>query len=242
MFKKTVLVFLLIAFGGLFCSAETLNGGASFEYNKAANSKLENIKNSLPSLDKNFVEVYYSLDKNSLDLLNESEFKTKKHSGSPVFYTANTTLVPESYDISFSTGRKKTNVQNGETIKLLLKKYPNNKDVLLAYAIQLKNENSLDGALNITNKILNEEPDFALAHFLKGDILRSSEQFQEAVNEYLYTTQLNPYCADAYYNIAKILELLETPDLALDYYKMAYQINPNDTEIRDIIMEYYIDL
>lgn len=242
MFKKTIFVFLFMAFTGSFCFGETLNGGASFEYNKTSNLKLENIKKSLPSLDKNFVEVYYSLDGASLDLLKENEFRMKKQSSSPVFYTTNLTTAPESYDISFSTGRKKLNRQEGETIRLLLKKYPNNKDVLLAYAIQLKNENSFEAALNITNKILNEEPDFALAHFLKGDILRNNEQFQEAVNEYLYTAQLNPYCADAYYNIAKILELLDTPDLALDYYKMAYQINPNDTEIRDIIMEYYIDL
>ena len=68
------------------------------------------------------------------------------------------------------------------------------------------------------------------------------EKYKEAVDEYLYTTQINPYCADAYFNIAKILELLDDRELALDYYKTAYQVNPNDTEIRDIILERYIEL
>ena len=124
----------------------------------------------------------------------------------------------------------------------MLNKNPNNVELLYAYAIQLKNEKQFEDALSIVNKALEFNPDFALAHFLKGDILRNMEKYKEAVDEYLYTTQINPYCADAYFNIAKILELLDDRELALDYYKTAYQVNPNDTEIRDIILERYIEL
>lgn len=241
--QKNIILALLTMF--FFCNAsnaEVLNGQAIFSYDKNIDLKLENIEKTLPELNKRFIEVEYSISSKSLDLIKNEEFKVRKNSNRPVFYSPNSSIAPESYEISFSTGKKKTNGNDSETVKLLVQKYPQNKDILFAYAIQLKNDNNVDEALDIVNKIIEEEPNHMLAHFLRGNILRQKENFKEAVNEYIYTTQLNPYCADAYYNIAMILELLNHSDMALDYYKMAYQINPNDEEVRDIIMNNYIDL
>ena len=120
----------------------------------------------------------------------------------------------------------------------IYQKNPNNIEVIFACAIQLKNDNNLDLALSFANEAIEIDPDNALSHFLKGDILRKKEMFKEAADEYIYTTQINPYCADAYYNIAKILELLDDRELALDYYKTAYQVNPQDEELKNILMDY----
>lgn len=239
--KKIILSLILFSVCNI-SNAEVLNGQAVFNYDKNMDFKLENIQKTLPELNKKFIEVEYSIFSKPLDMISKEEYKVKKNTNKPIFYAPDSSIIPNNYEISFSTGKKKTNKDDGETIKLLVQKYPQNKDILFAYAIQLKNEAKIDKALDIVNKIIEEEPNHALAHFLKGDVLRQKEDFKEAVNEYIYTTQLNPYCADAYYNIAKILELLDNPDIALDYYKMAYQINPNDEEIKDIIMNNYIDL
>ncbi len=76
-----------------------------------------------------------------------------------------------------------------------------------------------------------------MGHFLKADILRMLGNFKEAAREYLATLEINPYCTDAYYNIAKMLEIYGKEDLALSYYQMAYVVSPNDLEIRNSILK-----
>ena len=61
--------------------------------------------------------------------------------------------------------------------------------------------------------------------------------FKEAAKEYSKTLEINPYCTDAYFNIAKMLEVSGNIDLAINYYEMAYNINPNDLEIRNQILK-----
>lgn len=239
MFRKIALLFMVL-FASNACFADVLKGGTTYNYNIENDTKFKKIEKPLSALEKKFVEVDYLIYPSQLDMLNQDDIKTSKTSNP--FYSPNTPDVPKSYEISFSTGHIKANREKIETLKLLVQQYPNNKDVLFAYAIQLKNENNLEKALIIVNKIIDDEPNHVLAHFLKGDILRQKNMFQDAVNEYIHTAQLNPYCADAYYNIARIFEILDVPDVALDYYKMAYKINPNDAEIRNIIMENYKDL
>lgn len=236
--NKKFLIFCLILLS-LPSFADTMKGGVSYDFDSSIDTK--KIQNQLPKLEKDFVDLNYSIDFKPLNLLSEDEMVIKKQPTYPIIKDG-PKYTPDNYEISLSTGRAKGNFDTSKNIELMLRQNPNNNELLYAYAIQLKNEKQLEKALNIVNKALENNPDFALAHFLKGDILRNMEKFKEAVEEYLYTTQINPYCADAYYNIAKILELLDDRELALDYYKTAYQINPNDTEIRDIILECYIEL
>ena len=219
--------------------AQTMKGGVSYDYNSSIN--VNEIQNKLPKIEKDFIDLNYSINFKPLNLLSEDEMIIKKLPTFPKI-KGGSTYIPDNYEISLSTGKAKGNFDSSSNLEILLKQNPNNNELLYAYAIQLKNEKQFEKALYIVNKALENNPDYALAHFLKGDILRNMEKYKEAVDEYLYTTQINPYCADAYYNIAKILELLDDRELALDYYKTAYQINPNDTEIRDIILEYYIEL
>lgn len=221
---------------------ERFNGGVSFDYERKTENEAFKIQKSLPSLEKDFIDLNYSIEYKPLNLLGADEVVIKKAPNALKVSYPNRLQSPDSYEISFSTGKTRGNIAPSNRLEYLLAQDPNNRELLFALSIQLKNENNLKEALLMADRALEVDPDFALAHFLRGDILRNLERFKEAVDEYIYTTQINPYCADAYYNIAKILELLDDRELALDYYKTAYQINPNDLEIRDIILKRYIDL
>lgn len=222
MFKKLLILFGILAFSN--CSyAEQIKGGVSLDY------------------QKKFAELNYSIELKPDNMLFAEEVLTKNNQKTKYIHT-NMEAVPDKYEISLSTGDIKGKTNKAEELRKMVQKNPNNKDLLFAYTIQLKNEKNFREALITADKILEIDSEHALAHFLKGDILRNMNKYKEAAEEYLYTTQLNPYCADAYFNIAKILELLNDRELALDYYRMAYQANPEDTEVRDIILDNYIDM
>lgn len=240
MYKKAI-ISAFIFFSLIHSSyAQTMNGGVSFDYRNFETKEIKKIQKSLPSLEKDFIDLNYSIEYKPLNLLGTDDFVKKFQPKNSIKFQENT--APSNYEISLSTGKATGNNNPSEQLYSLLKKNPNNKDLLFAYSIQLKNEKQLASALEIADRALKIDPEYALAHFLRGDILRNMGKYKEAVEEYIYTTQINPYCADAYYNIAKILEILNDKELALDYYKTAYQINPNDLEIRDIILNNYVKL
>ena len=223
MFKKIIAIASIFILSN--CAfAEQIKGGVSFDYHKS------------------FVNLNYSLNLKGDNILSVDEIKLKNKNTVNNYKFSNFVTAPDKYEISFSTGQVKGKTEDLEKLKNLALNNPNNKDFLFAYAIQLKNDKKFDEALIVSDKILSLNSENALSHFLKGDILRCMGNYKEAAEEYIYTAQLNPYCADAYFNIAKILELLNDRELALDYYRMAYQINPEDSEIKDIILDNYIDL
>ncbi len=240
--KKNIFVFLMffLTTAPVFCE-EKLNAGVKFDYEENKSPEIEKIQKNLPSISKEFIDLNYSIELKPLNMLSVDSVKIKKKTKSINFLSPSFINPPDSYEISLTTGKTTGKVDSAKNLEYMLSKNPNNKELLFACSIQLKNEGQLDKALIMADKAIEIDPDFALGHFLRGDILRNQEKFKEAVDEYIYTTQINPYCADAYFNIGKILELLDNKELALEYFKTAYQINPNDTEIRDIILKYYID-
>lgn len=222
MFKRFLFLFSVLIFTNSVY-AEPIKGGVAYDY------------------DKNFAELNYSVELKPDNMLFSDEVQIKNSKNSKYTFT-NFKQAPDKYEISLSTGKTSAKTSKAIELKEMLQKQPDNRELLFAYAIQLRNEKKFNEAMNTVNKILEIDSEHALAHFLKGDILRNMDKFKEAAEEYLYTTQLNPYCADAYYNIAKMLELLNDRELALDYYKMAYQANPKDEEIKEIIFGNYIDM
>ena len=144
---------------------------------------------------------------------------------------------PSVYNISFSNNGEVDFDDASLDIEKLVKKYPNRPEYIYAYAIKLKKEEKYDEAISQIDKALKFNNNYALGHFLKADILRMLGNFKEAAREYLATLQINPYCTDAYFNIAKMLEIYGKEDLALSYYQMAYVVSPNDLEIRNSILK-----
>lgn len=112
----------------------------------------------------------------------------------------------------------------------------NRADFLYAYAMYLKTSQDYRSALSILDRAINIDPNYALGYFLKGDIYRLVGEYKKAVLAYISTIKINPYCTDAYFNIAKIFEEFNQIELALDYYRYAYSVSPNDIEIRNTII------
>ncbi len=241
MFKKVLL--LLVFLIPLSAFGQTINAGISVDVNKSDNQDVQNFVQKLPKIEKDFVDLNYSIELKNIDILSDDDFVLDVGANVPnKVLRTNYVSAPLEYEVSLGVGSVEGKDNSMNTIEYLIQKDPNNRELLFAYSIQLKKENKLTEALQAAQKAVDIDPDYALGHFLKGDILRQMAKFKEAVDEYLYTTQINPYCADAYYNIAKILEILDDRDLAFDYYKMAYQANPNDKELMNIIMDNYIEL
>ena len=218
MYKKALILVLLILSGGMdkgFCE-ETLNASISVDYQREECPDIKTFLEKLPSFQKDFTSVNYSINIKNPTVLQDDDFILTTGINMPKGIKTNFQSIPEEYEISLSTGEIEEKNNSMEAVEYLIRKNPDNRDLLFAYAIQLKKDKKYEEALKSAQRAVEIDPNYALGHFLKGDILREMEKFKEAVEEYLYTTQINPYCADAYFNIAKILELLDDKELALD--------------------------
>ncbi len=185
--------------------------------------------------DMQYSDLGYFIKFKPLNMLSSSELFFKKKT--KIHKTFGQNLAPSVYNISFMNNGEVDYDDNSAGIEKLIKKYPDRVEYIYAYAIKLKKEQRYDEALLQVDKALSYDNNYALGHFLKGDILRISGRYKEAAREYFATLEINPYCTDAYFNIAKMLEIHGNEELALNYYEMAYAVNPNDIEIRNVILK-----
>jgi len=217
---------------------QKMSGGISLERVKDVNGSIiysPSVDFSrLPNI--NYFDLGYFVKYKPLNMLSSGEIALIKPGVRKNFHT-NYGAAPSVYNISFENGGE-LNFQNETcTIEELVRRNPKKAEYLYAYAVKLKNEGSFDASLNQIDKALDIDYNYALGHFLKGDVLREAGRFKEASREYFITLQINPYCTDAYFNIAKMLEINGNIDLALNYYEMAYSVSPNDLEIRNQILK-----
>lgn len=236
---KKIIKFVLFIFIITFSTrgAFALQAGISMDYapeideNVIYSSPIDFI--SLPNADNN--DLAYFIRFKPLNMLSASEIAPLEHS---IKVRANRSAsVPSVYNISFANGGKLQYESKVPSIEELIRKNPKRAEYIYVYAVQLKNQGKLSDAINQIDKALRLDYNYALGHFLKGDILRNMGNFKAAAKEYVATIQINPYCTDAYFNIAKMLEIYGNSDLALNYYKMAYSVSPNDLEIRNQILK-----
>ena len=185
----------------------------------------------------NYSDLGYFFRFKPLNMLSSGELVLKKYTEKKNFAFNQTVSAPSVYNISFAKGGEADFQSSALNIEELIKKNPNRPEYIYAYAIKLRDEKKYDAAIFQIDKALNLDNEYALGHFLKGDILRMMGKFKEATKEYLMTIAINPYCTDAYFNIAKMLEVFGKNELALNYYEMAYAVSPNDLEIRNQILK-----
>ncbi len=231
---------LLFIFVALLCSMHrsfALQAGISIDYapeideNVIYSAPIDFI--SLPNANNN--DLAYFVRFKPLNMLSDGDIAPLGHSIK--VQTNRTAFVPSVYNISFVNGGKLQYESKVPSIEELIKKNPKRAEYIYVYAVQLKNQGKLADAISQIDKALKLDYNYALGHFLKGDILRNMGNFKDAAKEYAATIQINPYCTDAYFNIAKMLEIYGNVDLALNYYKMAYSVSPNDLEIRNQILK-----
>jgi len=237
--KRIVLIFLCAFLTQGVFAFPVINAGISIDKIKDVN------EDTIYTAPINFVDIPrinysdlgYLIKFKPLSMLSNGELTLKKYTEKKNFAPNIISAIPSVYNISFEKGGELNFGENSSSIEELVKKNPNRPEYIYAYAIKLRDEKKYDAAIFQIDRALGFDNGYALGHFLKGDILRTMGKFKEASREYLITIEINPYCTDAYFNIAKMLEIFGRDDLALSYYEMAYAVSPNDLEIRNQILK-----
>lgn len=234
-----MLAALVVLFAQGAYAIPVINGGVSFDRIKDINEDVIYTSpiNFIDIPRINYSDIGYLIRFKPLDMLSSAELVLKKYTEKKNFAPNQMTSIPSVYNISFENGGQLNLGDASSSIEDLIKKNPNRPEYLYAYAIKLRDEKKYDAAIFQIDKALGFDDEYALGHFLKGDILRTMGKYKEASREYLITIGINPYCTDAYFNIAKMLEVFGKDDLALNYYEMAYAVSPNDLEIRNQILK-----
>lgn len=230
--KNHLFVILLLAAisYGINCAYcdEKINAGVVYEFyldigNQIPEQNTINVK-KLPEIKNEEINIAYFKDFRPLNMLSARNAYTVKK---PSHKIANYEQIPEQYNLSL----EQKNI-------IAAAKITPTFDELFSKALNYKNKEKYKDALETVNIALKENPLSVEGHFLKADILRLTRNFKESVFEYTLAINIDPYCTDAYFNIAKILENTDKKELALEYYRYAYTTKPDDYEIRNIILSY----
>jgi|GEM_PF-1434618 len=236
-FKKALIILLLIlSIGSLQISAEPVSLSVKINYDRIENTDIiqetPSIEGGFGSFITNKGEFHFWKKFKPLNMLSNNELffaGIRKSKIAPTREEA-----PGVYNISLVQSTA-TRVAQRSWEDLYIEN-ANRADFLYAYAMYLKTLQDYSKALAVLERVTAVDPDYALGHFLKGDIYRYLGQYKNAVLSYVATININPYCTDAYFNIARIFEDFSQFELALDYYRSAYMTNPKDIEIRNSIL------
>lgn len=107
--------------------------------------------------------------------------------------------------------------------------YPNSVDLRYHYAVMLsQNGRNLDQSLYHLDLVLEMEPSFADAHYLKGNIAESREDYANAIRSYQKAIRFNDTHSDALYHIGLLFakHVEDGEEKGADYLKKAIKYNP----------------
>ena len=109
----------------------------------------------------------------------------------------------------------------------IYEKEPNNFDNLRLLNFIYYRKKDFLNALNIINKVIKINPNFAEAYNEKGGALNELKRFESSIESYNQAIKINSNYADAYYNKGVVLQSLRKLKLAIECYEKAIKINPN---------------
>ncbi|TKJ22961.1 MAG: hypothetical protein CEE43_04400 [Promethearchaeota archaeon Loki_b32] len=113
------------------------------------------------------------------------------------------------------------NIEKGlEIIASLLKKYPDNNDLLNYKACWLQYLNRKEESLEISQKLIENVPDNATYHDTYGEILMYFNEHEHAIEEFLKAIEINSddwYVYQTYIKLGICYKELENYDLATEY-------------------------
>jgi len=120
------------------------------------------------------------------------------------------------------------NLQQAEDLyKKILKKQPENVDVLHMLGVVYSDLGNYELAIKHIKKALHYNPTNYHAYYNLGNAFRDNRQPEEAIESYQKTIQLNPYFVDAYYNLGILLQDSGFLEEAILQYRKALKLNPN---------------
>ena len=157
--------------------------------------------------------------------------------------------IPDTYNLSFNNTTTNTNTivfspentlpAEFEEVKNtdleLINKYPDRIELQYKYALYLYSKNLYEDAIDILVKIKQKDSNFVLASYTLGNIYFDMGEYKKSIKANMDVIKKNPYCADAYFNIASALEKLHKINLALDFYNKCLSINSNDEQAQNAI-------
>ena len=122
-----------------------------------------------------------------------------------------------------------------EKYKEILSKYPQRIELSYKYAQFLYLNKKYEEAIFVLNEIVKKDDSFILASYTLGNIYFDIGDYKKAVKANIAVIKKNPYCADAFFNIASALEKMQKYNLAIDYYQKCLSLNQNDTQAQKAI-------
>ncbi len=97
-------------------------------------------------------------------------------------------------------------------------------------AIEKIRRQDFDGASAVLDRMLARNPDDANAHYLRGMVFFKKKMLEEAVAEFVKTTELAPSFAGSYHQLGLIHQQQGDAEKALEYYRRAAELDPQNVE------------
>ena len=104
---------------------------------------------------------------------------------------------------------------------------PNNFDNLRLLNFIYYREKNFSKALEVINKVIKINPNFAEAYNEKGGALNELKKLESSIKCYDQAIKINPSYAHAYYNKGVVLQSLRKLESAIESYDKAIKIIPN---------------
>ena len=104
---------------------------------------------------------------------------------------------------------------------------PNNFDNLRLLNFIYYREKNFSKALEVINKVIKINPNFAEAYNEKGGALNELKKLESSIKCYDQAIKINPSYAHAYYNKGVVLQSLRKLESAIESYDQAIKIIPN---------------
>ena len=117
----------------------------------------------------------------------------------------------------------------------LVSQNPDRIELLYKYAQFLYSNEDYETAISVLNEIIEKDSSFILASYTLGNIYFDMGDYKNSIRANIAVIRHNPYCADAYFNIASALEKMHKINLAIDYYQKCLSINESDTQAQNAL-------
>lgn len=248
-----VLAFLL---SGSASFAFSMQGSVSADYDLSFDSILKHKFGELVNFSKIFEkndDIFYQKKYRPVYMLSMSEL----YSVEPTMKSnLEKRKIPNTYNLSFSNQEPSSSSKitfsnnnlddnllalgtlekenNFETIQSkyieLIEKNPDRIELLYKYSQFLYKNEKYEDSIVVLQDIIEKDSSFVLASYTLGNIYFDLGEYKKAIKANISVIKKNPYCADAYFNIASALEKLHKFNLAIDYYQKCLALNANDEQ------------
>jgi tetratricopeptide (TPR) repeat protein len=118
-------------------------------------------------------------------------------------------------------------IQAEYVCKEILKKQPNNIDILYFLGIVCYQRQKYDSAIQYIKKYLQFNPTNSDAYYNLAQAFQKRREPNDAISHYQRALKYNPYFIDAYLNLGNLLQETGQPDEAIINYQKVIEINPN---------------